>query len=84
MTISRSRLVDADVTRWYHCISGCVRRAMLLSDDGSPGRKDWIDLRLVEVSRRLGVPNIPRALAKVRDRLKTDNHPVAETVEQYE
>ena len=44
MTISRSRLVDTDVTRWYHCISRCVRRAVLLSEDGSPGRKDWIDM----------------------------------------
>ena len=45
MTSSRSRLVDTDVTRWYHTISRWVRRAMLLSDDGSQGRKDWIDNR---------------------------------------
>ena len=51
MTISRSRLVDTDVTRWYHCISRCVRRAMLLSEVGSPGRKDWIDSRLKELDR---------------------------------
>jgi len=51
MTISRSRLADTDVTRWYHTISRCVRRAMLLSEDGSPGRKDWLDLRLKELDR---------------------------------
>ena len=51
MTISRSRLVDTDVTRRYHTISRCVRRAMLLSEDGSPGRKDWIDNRLKELDR---------------------------------
>ena len=51
MPISRTRLVDTDVTRWYHCISRCVRRAMLPSEDGSPGRKDWIDNRLRELDR---------------------------------
>ncbi len=51
MTISRSRLVDTDVTRWYHCISRCVRRAMLLSEDDSPGRKDWIGRRLKELDQ---------------------------------
>ena len=40
--------VDTDVIRWYLTISRCVRRAMLLSEDGSLGRKDWIDLRLKE------------------------------------
>ena len=51
MTISRSRLVVTDVTRSYHTISRCVRRAMLLSEDGTPGRKNWIDLRLKELDR---------------------------------
>jgi len=31
--------------------SRCVRRAMALSEDGSPGRKDWIDNRLKELDR---------------------------------
>ena len=30
MTISRSRLVDTTVSRWYHCVSRCVRRAHLM------------------------------------------------------
>ena len=51
MTTARFRLVDIGVTRWYHCISRCVRRAMLLSEDGSPGRKDWIDRRLKELDQ---------------------------------
>lgn len=46
MTISRSRLVDATVSRWYHCISRCVRRAHFLGDDAGAGRKDWIENRL--------------------------------------
>ncbi len=45
MTISRFRLVDASVSRWYHGISRCVRRAMLLESEAAPGRKDWIENR---------------------------------------
>jgi hypothetical protein len=32
MTMARSQLVDVSVTRWYHCITRCVRRAFLLSE----------------------------------------------------
>ena len=46
MTISRSRLVDATVSRCYHCISRCVRRAHLMGDEVAPGRKDWVENRL--------------------------------------
>src|SRR5262249_21361359 len=31
MTMARSQLVDASITRWYHCITRCVQRALLLS-----------------------------------------------------
>jgi hypothetical protein len=30
MSIARAQLVDRSVTRWYHCVTGCVRRAFLL------------------------------------------------------
>ena len=43
--------MDTDVTCCYHSILRCVRRAGLFSEDGSPGRKDWIDLRLKELDR---------------------------------
>ena len=26
MTMARSHLVDVSVTRWYHCVTRCVRR----------------------------------------------------------
>ena len=55
MTISRSRLVDTTVSRWYHCISRCVRRAHLLGDETAPGRKDWIENRLKELDQIFAV-----------------------------
>ncbi|MFN8739793.1 MAG: transposase [Pirellula sp.] len=55
VTISRSRLVDTTVSRWYHCISRCVRRAHLLGDETSPGRKDWIENRLRELDQIFAV-----------------------------
>ncbi len=32
MTIARAHLVDPAVSRWYHCITRCVRRAFLLGE----------------------------------------------------
>ena len=55
MTISRSRLVDTTVSRWYHCISRCVRRAFLMGDEAAPGRKDWIENRLKELDQIFAV-----------------------------
>ena len=49
MTIARAHLVDPDVTRWYHCITRCVRRAFLLGE-GHDDRKQWIEHRLEELS----------------------------------
>ncbi|MCA9195535.1 MAG: hypothetical protein KDB03_27375, partial [Planctomycetales bacterium] len=45
MTLARSQLVDVSVSRWYHCISRCVRRARLLGEGGTD-RKKWIEARL--------------------------------------
>jgi hypothetical protein len=49
MTIARSQLIDTSVTRWYHCVSRCVRRAFLLGEEPDD-RKAWIEKRLEELS----------------------------------
>ena len=45
MTIARAQLVDPATTRWYHCITRCVRRAFLLGE-GACDCKQWIEERL--------------------------------------
>ena len=45
MTVARKNLVDVDVTRYYHCISRCVRQANLCGK-GFEHRKQWIEDRL--------------------------------------
>lgn len=45
MTKARRDLVDPSVTRWYHCISRCVRAALLLAN-GREDRKEWLERRL--------------------------------------
>ena len=49
MTVARSQLVDVKVTRYYHCISRCVRRAFLCGA-GFEHRKQWIEERLQTLS----------------------------------
>ncbi len=49
MTMPRAHLVDPSVTRWYHCITRCVRRAFLLSE-GPVNRQEWIELRLEQLA----------------------------------
>jgi hypothetical protein len=38
-------LVDVSVTRWYHCITRCVRRALLLGERPNDP-KEWLERRL--------------------------------------
>ena len=54
MTMARSHLVDVSVTRWYHCVTRCVRRAFLLSE-GDFNRREWIELRLQELAEIFAV-----------------------------
>ena len=54
MTIARAHLVDPSVTRWYHCVTRCVRRAFLLGE-GMHDRKSWIEYRLEELAEIFSV-----------------------------
>jgi hypothetical protein len=49
VTIARAHLVDPTVSRWYHCITRCVRRAFLLGE-GPNDRKVWFESRLQELA----------------------------------
>jgi hypothetical protein len=49
MTIGRSQLIDPSVTRWYHCVSRCVRRAFLLGE-GPVDRKKSVENQLEELA----------------------------------
>jgi hypothetical protein len=49
MAIARAQLVDLSVTRWYHCVTRCVRRAFLLGE-GDHNRKQWLQNRLEELA----------------------------------
>jgi REP element-mobilizing transposase RayT len=49
MTMARAHLVDPAVTRWYHCVTRCVRRAHLLAE-GPFDRREWIEHRLQELA----------------------------------
>ena len=53
MTIARVHLVDPLVSRWYHCITRCVRRAKLLGE--KTDRKEWIEHRLKELAEIFGI-----------------------------
>ncbi len=54
MTMARRQLVDVEVTRYYHCISKCVRRAFLCGE-GFEHRKAWIESRLELLARQFAV-----------------------------
>ncbi len=45
MTTARKEIVDPSITRYYHCISKCVRGGELLGK-GIENRKQWIEDRL--------------------------------------
>ncbi len=51
MAIARSRLIDVSITRWYHCITRCVRRAFLLGE-GTSDRREWLEKRIQELAQK--------------------------------
>jgi hypothetical protein len=54
MTIARKELVDVSVTPWYHCITRCVRRALLLGE-GLFDRRQWVEDRIEELAQIFAV-----------------------------
>ncbi len=54
MTMPRRQLVDVAVTRYYHCISRCVRRAFLCGGSVAH-RKAWIEARLETLARQFAI-----------------------------
>jgi putative transposase len=54
MAIARAHIVDTSLTRWYHCVSRCVRSAFLLGE-GDHNRKEWLENRLEELSEIFAV-----------------------------
>jgi REP element-mobilizing transposase RayT len=54
MTMARAKLVDPETTRWYHCITRCVRRAFLLAE-GTLDRKQRLENRLRELAESFAV-----------------------------
>lgn len=54
MTTARRELVDVTVTRWYHCISRCVRLAFLMGE-GAEDRKQWIEDRLEHLAKHFSI-----------------------------
>jgi hypothetical protein len=54
MTLPRARLLDVSITRWYRCITRCVRHTFLLAA-GKFDRTEWIERRLEELAEIVAV-----------------------------
>jgi hypothetical protein len=49
MTIARAHLIDPSLTRWYHCVTRCERRAYVPGDQ-EHNCQEWIESRLEELA----------------------------------
>ncbi|MGO9463667.1 MAG: hypothetical protein ACLQIB_27825 [Isosphaeraceae bacterium] len=53
MTMARVHLADPALTRWYHCVTRCVRRAFL-PGEGPNGRKPAISREVAAIVEGIG------------------------------
>ncbi|RZM69421.1 transposase [Pseudoalteromonas rubra] len=56
MPTARKRQVSLSDTKYYHCISRCVRRAFLCGQDRLTGqsyehRRDWVEEKLLALGK---------------------------------
>ncbi|CCO46352.1 conserved hypothetical protein [Vibrio nigripulchritudo SOn1] len=56
MATARKKLISLTDTKYYHCISRCVRRAYLCVEDSATGkcyehRRQWIEDKLLELAK---------------------------------
>jgi hypothetical protein len=73
MAIARAQLVDTSLTRWYHCVTRCVRRAFLLGE-GDQNRKELIDDAFMRSGWMLSPPVIGSRLTRKTDRSLDHGH----------
>jgi hypothetical protein len=71
MTIARGHLIDPSLTRWYHCVTRCVRRAYLPGEQ-EHNRKEWIDDEAL-LATSVYIDLNPIA-AKIADTPETSDH----------
>ena len=56
MAIARKRQISLVDTKYYHCISRCVRRAFLCGEDRFTGqsyehRRGWVEVKRLELAK---------------------------------
>jgi hypothetical protein len=71
MTIARAYLIDPSLTRWYHRVTRCVRRAYLPGEQ-EHNRKEWIDDEAL-LATSVYIDLNPIA-AKIADTPETSDH----------